>query len=75
MHTLLCDICSEFENFQSENALSLLQSRVNNKRGECLMLYSPVIDDCAEVKRLLFCVMYRLLVFVRFVTEISLAAP
>ena len=39
------------------------------------MLYSPVVDDCAEVKRLLFRVMYRLLVFVRFLTAISLAAP
>ena len=35
-------------------------SRVNNKRGECLTPYSPVIDDCAEVKRLLFRVTYRL---------------
>ena len=51
-----------------------LISRVNNKRGECLTLYSPVIDDCAEVKRLLFRVTYKLLVFVRFVTAISLAA-
>ena len=31
-----------------------------NKRGECLMPYSPVIDDCAEVKWLLVCVTYRL---------------
>ena len=49
--------------------------RVNNKRGECLMLYSAVIDDCAEVKWLRFCVSYRLLVFVRFLTAISLATP
>ena len=35
-------------------------ARVNNKRGECLMPYSPVIDDCAEVKWLLFHVTYRL---------------
>ena len=34
--------------------------RVNNKRGECLRPYSPVIDDCAEVKRLPFRVIYRL---------------
>ena len=46
-----------------------------NKRGECLTLYSPVIDDCEEVKRLLFRVTYRLLVFVHFITAISLAAP
>ena len=52
-----------------------LLPRVNNKRGECLTLYSPVIDDCAEVKQLLFRVMYRLLLFVCFVTAISLAAP
>ena len=44
------------------------------KRGECLTLYSPVIDDCAEVKWLPFRVMYRLLVFVCFLTAISLAA-
>ena len=49
--------------------------RVNNKRGECLTLYRPVIDDCAEVKRLHFRVTYRLLVFVHFLTAISLAAP
>ena len=52
-----------------------LLSRVNNKRGECLTLDRPVIDDCAEVKRLLFRVTYRLLVFVRFVTAVSLATP
>ena len=51
-----------------------LLSRVN-KRGECLTLDRPVIDDCAEVKRLLFRVTYRLLVFVRFVTAVSLATP
>ena len=39
------------------------------------MLYRPVINDCAEVKRLPFCVTHRLLVFVRFLTAISLAAP
>ena len=50
-------------------------ARVNNKRGECLMLYRPVIDDCAEVKRLPFRVTYRVLVLVCFLTEISLAAP
>ena len=49
--------------------------RVNNKRGECLTLYRPVIDDCTEVKWLHFRVTYRLLVFVRFLTTISLAAP
>ena len=40
----------------------LVTTRVNNKRGECLMpyIYSPVIDDCTEVKRLPFPVMYRL---------------
>ena len=38
------------------------------------MLYSAVIDDCAEVKWLRFRVSYRLLVFVRFLTAISLAA-
>ena len=52
-----------------------LQSRVYNKRGECLTPHSPVIDDCAEVKWLLFRVTYRLLVFIRSVTAISLAAP
>ena len=51
-----------------------LSSRVN-KRGEYLMLYRPVIDDCAEVKWLPFRVTYRLLVFVRFLTAISLATP
>ena len=49
--------------------------RVNNNRGERLTLYRPVIDDCAEVKRLPFRVTYRLLVFVRFLTAIHLAAP
>ena len=39
------------------------------------MLYRPIIDDCAEVKWLPFRVTYRLLVFVRFLTAISLAAP
>ena len=49
--------------------------RVKNKRGECLTLYRPVIDDCAEVKWLPFRVTYRLLVFVHFLTAISLATP
>ena len=40
--------------------VKILIARVNNKRGECLTPYSPVIDDCAEVKRLLFRVTYRL---------------
>ena len=40
--------------------LDSVLSRVNNKRGECLTPYSPVIDDCAEVKRLPFRVTYRL---------------
>ena len=53
----------------------IIASRVNNKRGECLTLYRPVIDDCAEVKRLPFRVTYRVLVFVCFLTAISLAAP
>ena len=57
-----------------EGFVNIVLPRVNNKRGECLTLYSPVIDDCAEVKRLLFRVTYRLLAFVRFVTTISLAA-
>ena len=50
-------------------------ARVNNKRGDCLTLYRPVIDHCAEVKWLPFRVTYRPLVFVRFLTAISLAAP
>ena len=56
-------------------AMTRLRSRVNNKIGECLTLYRPVIDDCAEVKQLPFRVTYRVLVFVRFLTAISLAAP
>ena len=55
--------------------LSTTIPRVNNKREECLTLYRPVIDDCAEVKRLPFHVTYRVLVFVRFLTAICLAAP
>ena len=43
-------------------------SRVNNKRGECLTPYSPVIDDCAEVKRLLFRVTYRLASIISHIT-------
>ena len=31
-----------------------VKPRVNNKRGECLTLYRPVIDDCVEVKWLPF---------------------
>ena len=54
--------------------MSTVIARVN-KRGECLTLYRPVIDDCAEVKLLSFRVTYKLLVFVRFLTAISLAAP
>ena len=57
------------------NSYYTILPRVNNKRGECLTLYRPVIDDCAEVKWLPFRVTYRLLVFVRFLTAISLAAP
>ena len=45
-------------------------SRVNNKRGECLTPYSPVIDDCAEVKRLLFRITYRLVsIFLHLTTK------
>ena len=44
-------------------------------RGECQTLYRPVIDDCAEVKRLPFCATHRVLVFVRFLIAISLVAP
>ena len=45
---------------QQYKFIPLLSPRVNNRRGECLTPYSPVIDDCAEVKRLLFHVTYRL---------------
>ena len=38
----------------------IIISRVNNKRGECLTPYSPVTDDCTEVKWLFSCVTYRL---------------
>ena len=75
-HRISCKVVAILE-MTSEALPNMLRvlSRVNNKRGECLTLYRPVIDDCAEVKRLPFRVMYRLLVFVRFLTAISLAAP
>ena len=34
-------------------------------------LYSPVTDDYTEVQWLLFCVAYRFLVFICFLTAIS----
>ena len=41
-------------------SVTYISAKVNNKRGECLTPYRPVIDDCAEVKRLPFRVTYRL---------------
>ena len=46
--------------FQLRKGSTRLVLRVNNKRGECLTPYSPIIDDCAEVKWLPLCVTYRL---------------
>ena len=38
----------------------IIAPRVNNKRGECLTPFGPVIDNCADIKQLLFRITYRL---------------